>query len=109
VPDQRGHLGDRGPPDGHPQAGQLAPEVRDRLISGTGGNPLALLELPATLTVEQLAGLHPLPSGCPLSTRLQQAFLLRSRALPGATQTLLLVAAAADTGELATVRLLAGR
>jgi hypothetical protein len=47
------------------QAGQLASEVRDRLISETGGNPLALLELPATLTVEQLAGSTRCPSGCP--------------------------------------------
>jgi hypothetical protein len=53
--------------------------------------------------------IHPLPQRLPLSTRLQQAFLLRARALPRATRTLLLVAAAAVTGELATVRLLAGR
>jgi hypothetical protein len=35
--------------------GTLAPAVRDRLISETGGNPLALEELPATLGREQLA------------------------------------------------------
>ena len=34
----------------------LSPEARDQLIAGTGGNPLALLELSATLTEEQLAG-----------------------------------------------------
>ena len=40
----------------------LSPEARDQLIAGTGGNPLALLELSATLTEEQLAGaVEPLP------------------------------------------------
>jgi AAA ATPase-like protein len=45
------------------RAGVLAPEVRDRLIRETGGNPLALEELPASLTGEQLAGRAPCPSG----------------------------------------------
>jgi hypothetical protein len=45
--------------------GTLAPAVRDRLIGETGGNPLALEELPATLSREQLAGLQPLPPGFP--------------------------------------------
>jgi DNA-binding CsgD family transcriptional regulator len=85
------------------QAGQLAPEVRDRLIQETGGNPLALEELPATLSSQQLAGLQPLPERLPLSARLQQAFLERTRRLPAPTQSLLLVAAAEDTGELATI------
>jgi hypothetical protein len=82
-------------------AGKIAPQVRDRLIEETGGNPLALRELPATLTSEQLAGRELLPERIPLSARLQQAFLQRVRQLPEATQTLLLVAAAEDTGELA--------
>ena len=38
----------------------LSPEARDRLIDGTGGNPLALLELSATLSDEQLTA----PSRC---------------------------------------------
>jgi DNA-binding CsgD family transcriptional regulator len=90
------------------QAGKLAPEVRDRLIEETGGNPLALLELPASLSGEQLAGREPLPERLPLSDRLQQTFLERVRRLPEAARTLLLVAAAEDGGELATV-LAAGR
>jgi DNA-binding CsgD family transcriptional regulator len=90
------------------QAGKLAPAVRDRLIEETGGNPLALLELPRSLTGEQLAGREPLPQRLPLSARLEQAFLQRVRTLPATTQTLLLVAAAEDASELATV-LAAGR
>jgi DNA-binding CsgD family transcriptional regulator len=84
-------------------AGRIAPQVRERLIEETGGNPLALLELPATVTSEQLAGRELLPERIPLSARLRQAFLQRVRLLPGATQTLLLVAAAVDAGELATI------
>jgi DNA-binding CsgD family transcriptional regulator len=85
------------------QAGTLAPGVRDRLLGEAGGNPLALLELPRTLTSQQLAGSDPLPERLPLSARLAQVFLQRVRRLPQATQTLLLVAAAEDTGELATI------
>ena len=84
-------------------ASSIAPDVRDRLIEETGGNPLALLEVPSTLSSEQLAGREPLPGRLPLSTRLQQAFLQRVRRLPEATQALLLVTAAEDTGELAIV------
>jgi DNA-binding CsgD family transcriptional regulator len=84
-------------------AGRLAVQVRDRLIEETGGNPLALLELPQTLTGEQLAGREPLPQRLPLTARLQQVFLQRVRRLPAVTQTLLLVAAAEDAGELATI------
>ncbi len=83
--------------------GKLAPQVRGRLIAETQGNPLALLELPESLTGEQLSGHEWLPRLLPLSGRLQQVFLGRARRLPQATQTLLLVAAAEDTGELATV------
>jgi DNA-binding CsgD family transcriptional regulator len=84
-------------------AGTIAADVRERLIEKTGGNPLALVELPATLSGEQLAGREPLPERIALSARLQQAFLQRVRKLPEATQTLLLTAAVEDAGELATV------
>jgi predicted ATPase len=77
-------------------AGDIAASVRERLIDQTGGNPLALLELPATLSSEQLAGREPLPERPALSTRLQQAFLQPVRRLPPATRSLLLVAAAED-------------
>ena len=84
-------------------SGILAPQVRERLLAEAGGNPLALLELPATLSSEQLAGRVLLPQRLPLSTRLQQVFLERVRGLPEASQRLLVVAAAEDTGELATI------
>src|SRR5215213_3198111 len=37
------------------------PQVRDRLLERTGGNPLALVELPSVLTSDQLSGTQPLP------------------------------------------------
>ena len=37
-------------------------EVADRLYNATGGNPLALVELPSLLSADQLAGTEPLRS-----------------------------------------------
>src|SRR5512132_323735 len=81
----------------------LSPEVRSRLVDGTGGNPLALLELPLALSEAQLAGTEPLLDPLPIGARIEQSFLSRLRELSEATQALLLVAAAEDTGELAIV------
>ena len=44
----------------------VADDVRDRLMRQTGGNPLALVELPGALTPAQLAGRDPLPVDLPL-------------------------------------------
>lgn len=78
-------------------------EVRDRLVADTVGNPLALAELAASLSERQLAGTDPLPVRLPVAADLGQVFLDRVRRLPADTQTLLLVAAAEDTGELRVV------
>ena len=81
----------------------LSPEARERLIEGAGGNPLALLEVPLALNEAQRAGSEPWPDPLPVGARVEQAFLSRLRRLPEETQVLVLVAAADDTGELATV------
>jgi DNA-binding CsgD family transcriptional regulator/tetratricopeptide (TPR) repeat protein len=81
----------------------LAPQVRDHLVEETGGNPLALIELAASLTPEQLADREPLPATLPLTGRVQEAFLGQVRLLPEASQRLMLVAAADDTGEPAVI------
>jgi AAA ATPase-like protein len=81
----------------------LAPAVATRLIDQTAGHPLALVELPQALSSEQLAGRAPLPERLALGSRLERAFLPGVRQLPTASQTLLLLASAEDTGELATV------
>ena len=80
-----------------------APAVHERLLVEAAGNPLALLELPEALSAAQLAGDAPLPEKIPLTPRLQGVFLRRIERLPTDTQDALLIAAADDTGDLATV------
>src|SRR5215472_17787273 len=77
--------------------------VADRLLAAAGGNPLALLELPAALSPAQLAGRAPLPDPLPVGARVERAFADRAGRLPTAARTMLLLAAADDTGEAATV------
>ncbi|MEY9846879.1 AAA family ATPase [Streptacidiphilus sp. MAP5-3] len=76
-----------------------APDVdvltRHQLLELAHGNPLALHELPAA----ERAGSEPLP----LAGRLQLAYHGQLSRLPAAAQTMLLVAAAEETGELPTV------
>jgi DNA-binding CsgD family transcriptional regulator len=81
----------------------LAAEARERLIAETGGNPLALLALSRSLSEAQLTGAEPLLQPIPVSARVEQVYLARVRRLPEDSQMLLLVAAAEETGELATV------
>jgi DNA-binding CsgD family transcriptional regulator len=82
---------------------RLSSEVRDRLVVETGGNPLALLELSPALTEGQLTGAEAMLAPIPVSARVERAFLARVDRLPEDSQTLLLVAAADDSGELAIV------
>jgi DNA-binding CsgD family transcriptional regulator len=77
----------------------IAPAVLERLLVATGGNPLALLELPALLTAGQRGGSEPLDPLLPTSDALEYAFLSRVRQLPEASQLALLVAAASATAE----------
>jgi DNA-binding CsgD family transcriptional regulator len=71
----------------------LRPVVRDRMLGEAQGNPLALLELPATLNPAQRDGQELLPAVLPLTGRLEAAFTARIRQLPVATRRVLLVAA----------------
>jgi hypothetical protein len=77
--------------------------VVDRLVERTGGNPLALLELPGSLAPDQLAGRTPLEDVLPLTTRLERTFGERARRLPEQARTILLVAAAETDGDPAVV------
>ncbi|MET7426125.1 AAA family ATPase [Dactylosporangium sp. NPDC005555] len=86
----------------------LPEEVADRLVRDTGGNPLALLELPTGLSPAQLHGTAPLPRQLALTAGVERAFLDRCRRLSEQVQTLLLVAAADATGRVDTVRQAAG-
>ncbi len=77
----------------------LSPAARYRLLTEAGGNPLALLELPAALGDGGVDDANPLP----LTQRLQLAFHGRVTRLPAATRTALLVAAAAGAADLAPI------
>ncbi|UAB93202.1 ATP-binding protein [Dactylosporangium vinaceum] len=82
--------------------GRVAPAVAERIIADTRGNPLALVELSAGLSAEQLAAGAPLPDRLPLGRRLEEHFLGRARLLPAATQSLLLLAAGRAAGRRGT-------
>jgi DNA-binding CsgD family transcriptional regulator len=79
--------------------GRLDERVADALLAETGGNPLALLELPRGFTSAQLAGGFGLPGALWLEGRIEESFVARLEALPEDTQWLLLVAAAEPTGD----------
>lgn len=68
--------------------------VADRLVAATGGNPLALAELAAVLSPDQLGGRQPMPRPLPVGDHLRNAYEEPLAALaPSARQALLAVAA----------------
>jgi DNA-binding CsgD family transcriptional regulator/tetratricopeptide (TPR) repeat protein len=79
--------------------GLLDERVRDRIIEETGGNPLALLELPRGMSTAQLAGGFALPNAGAVPRQIEDHYLRRARALPDTTQRLLLLAAADPVGD----------
>jgi AAA ATPase domain len=86
---------------------RLDEQVRDRIVAETGGNPLALLELPRGLGPAQLAGGFGLVGAVP--ARIEQGFRRRIEVLPAQTRLLMLVAAAEPAGDPAVVWRAAGR
>ncbi|GLZ09172.1 transcriptional regulator [Actinomadura sp. NBRC 104412] len=82
----------------------LAPDVRDRLIAATRGNPLALIEISGTLTRRQLGGHDPLPDPLPLSGELERVYLEQVRRREPVLRSLLLLCAAEGTGHLDPIR-----
>ena len=67
--------------------------VRDALLAAAAGNPLALIELPATLSPAQLAGTEPLPEPLPLAGELERVFAARVSQLEPGQRTLALLCA----------------
>jgi DNA-binding CsgD family transcriptional regulator len=79
--------------------GRVDEPVRERFLAECRGNPLALIELPRSLTAaEAAAGLLP-RSGESLTDRIQQGFEKRLAALPADTRRLLLLAGAEPVGD----------
>ncbi|SCF34261.1 regulatory protein, luxR family [Micromonospora viridifaciens] len=81
----------------------LPPQVRERLIEESDGNPLALIELPAALSAEQRAGRLSPVGAMPVADRVQDAFQAQIAALPEPARAALLIAAADGSGELETL------
>jgi DNA-binding CsgD family transcriptional regulator len=89
--------------------GRLDDRVRDRIIAESGGNPLALLELPRGATAAELAGGFGVAGPPPVTGRIEQSFLRRVRPLPQETQRLLVLAAAEPVGDPALLWRAAGK
>jgi DNA-binding CsgD family transcriptional regulator len=81
----------------------IAPQVIDRLMQVTGGNPLALRELAANLSEARLTGAEELGEPLPPAVGVERAFLRRvERLSPETRQALLVVAASSGvTGAIA--------
>jgi DNA-binding CsgD family transcriptional regulator len=77
----------------------VSASVRERLITDTGGNALALLEAIATLTDAQLGGSAPIVEPIPVGRNVERSFALRLEPLPDETRRALLVAAASYSGD----------
>ena len=82
----------------------LAPGVRQRVVTEARGNCLALLDLPTGLSDLQRSALAALPTTLPLTRRLRAPLTSRVAALPAATAYLLLLAVLEGTGDLSLLR-----
>ncbi|MBB6551649.1 ATP-binding protein [Nonomuraea rubra] len=80
-------------------SGPLDARVRDQIVAETRGNPLALLELPRTMSREELAGGFGFPGTAPLSGRIEESFARQLDALPGDTKLLICLASAEPSGD----------
>ena len=77
----------------------LAPSVAERILAVAGGNALALLAIPASLSAAQRRGEEPLGDALATRSNAEQAYLHRLLALPEPTQRMLLIAGLAGTRE----------
>ncbi len=80
-------------------AGPIDPGVRERIITETRGNPLALLELARGSTPAELAGGFATPAATALSDSIEESFRRRLEVLPADTRRLVVLAAADPVGE----------
>jgi len=85
--------------------GNLDPRVRDRVLAECHGNPLALLEVPRSTSMPELAFGGAAEGGAtPPGQRLEREFLRQVAALPARSRRLLLLAAAEPIGDGALLR-----
>ncbi len=82
---------------------EVDPVVARSLVRQTGGNPLALLELPLALDLDQRSGRRPLDDPLAVTASVERAFLTRAARLSPVARRALLLASAADTADYATI------
>jgi DNA-binding CsgD family transcriptional regulator len=82
--------------------GRIDDRVRDRIVAETRGNPLALLDLPRSMSAGELAGGFELLA-TDLPRHLEDHYLQRAGELPEATRRLLVLAAAEPMGDTTLV------
>jgi DNA-binding CsgD family transcriptional regulator len=85
-------------------ASEVSAPVAERIWEATGGNPLAILEIPRVLSPAQLSGRQPLAEPLPAGPAIQRSFARRLAGTPRETQAALLVAAASQSGSAGEVR-----
>ncbi len=81
--------------------GGIDPRVRDRIVAETRGIPLALVEVPRSVSATELAGGFWISGKRSSTTAIEEGFVRRIASLPADTQRLLLVAAAEPVGDAA--------
>lgn len=81
--------------------GGIDPRVRDRIVAETRGIPLAIVEVPRSVSATELAGGFWISGKRSSSAAIEEGFLQRVNSLPTETQRLLLVAAAEPVGDAA--------
>jgi DNA-binding CsgD family transcriptional regulator len=83
---------------------RASPEVVATLLRNAAGNPLALLELPAALSPDQLHGAEPILGPPPLRPAVEESFRARFKALSESARRMLLLAAADEVGDLPAIQ-----
>lgn len=82
----------------------MDPAAAGQVIAATGGNPLALVDLAAELSVRRLTEVSLADEPLPIGHHLETLYLRRIRHLAPDLQTWLLIAAADSTGNLDLIR-----
>lgn len=81
--------------------GGIDPLVRDRIVAETRGLPLAILDVPRSVSATELAGGFWISGRRSTTAAIEESFVERIQAMPADTRQLLLVAAAEPIGDAA--------
>lgn len=81
--------------------GGIDPLVRDRIVAETRGLPLAILDVPRSVSSTELAGGFWISGRRSSTTAIEDGFVARIQSMPADTRQLLLIAAAEPVGDAA--------